>query len=335
MAGNTTFNNQAAFNFAMEIKKRWSMVWTIDTPFLAMIKAKSPKFNNQKYYRLEGLYMITPVGISDLTTTAITEQTSNQFTPITPYVTNGATQAQYYFATYKNAIYLTDQERTELVEGKTSFVSVMGYKIPQLMDSFRITLGKDAVGTQQDQGLTGTGQIMGEQYPLSTSASPGQIAQSSTTGWQAGVVTGAGTFNEMLVTNEIDRIGALGRGDADFCQLSYTSTNNVYAKFYSLVSSAQVLTREEDTAKFGFKSFEYRGLTCFRDNNLGTSTAGSMIVGRSSSWLANFKTEEPTLVSIEGSMRIPGTLSTEYMYNWKCATGIDDPAANTLLTGIT
>jgi hypothetical protein len=331
---NANFANQAAFSFFNELKRKWVLAYTKSTPFLGMLKGKGRNFNAQRYRTTQGLFEITPIGLADFLSGGATPETSvNQFTPQTPEVTNGATQAQYYYATYKKAAYITNQEQTQLIGG-TNWLSVIEYQTKRLMENFRLTVGKDIVGTQQDQGLIGTGQVLGEQYPLSTTNSPGNISQSGNTSWQAGVSTNAGSFNELLVTNEIDRISDLGRGEADFVQCSYTASNNVYAKFYSLVANTQALTREEDHAQFGFKTWEYRGVPVFRDGRLGDTLPGSMVVGSSDTWMWNTDSPEPVLATINGEMRILGTLAIEFMHWWTVALGIDDPARNTLVTGI-
>jgi hypothetical protein len=330
---NANFANQAAFSFAKEMKRTWVFAWTKSTPFLRMLTVKNGKFQNQRFTNVNGLFGITPIGLSDITSGgAIPETAANQGIPATFEVTNGATQAQFYWATYKKTIWLTNQEQDQL-KGDTNWVPVMQYKQKQLRENFRKQLGADVVGSQQDSGLNGTGQVMGQQYPLSQSNNPGNISQSSNAVWQAGLQTGVGAFNTTLISAEMDRIGDLDRGDADFVQLSYSPNNNTYLKLYSAIEGAQVLTREEDEAKFGFKSFGYRGLDCFRDGRLGDVLPGSMVVGKSDAWLWTAQTPEPR-IGPGGWQAQDATLNMVATYYWTVATGIDDPATQTLFTGI-
>ena len=334
MAGNPAFIDQAAFSFMKEVNREFTFIWTVITPFISMLQGKSKNFNNQRYKKPGGLYMGTPVGLSDLATPAYPETFANQGTPATFVKTNGATQATYFYATYKQFIWLTNQEQTELEDKSTSFADIATYKTEQLKEDFRLSVGTDAAGSQQDAGLAGSGRIMGELYPLSTTANPGQIPQSTNAFWQAGVNSNGGSFNQQLISNEIDRIYLIGRGGgSDFIQLSNAGGNNVYGKLYQVCESAQVLTREEDTASFGFKSFEYRGHLCFMDGQL---PSGTLVVGTSSSWMCNLDTMVPRQMSAtQNGDRVPGTLLLEFPWWWKLATGISDPILNSYISGIT
>ena len=135
MAGNPAFIDQAAFSFMKEVNREFTFIWTVITPFISMLQGKSKNFNNQRYKKPGGLYMGTPVGLSDLATPAYPETFANQGTPATFVKTNGATQATYFYATYKQFIWLTNQEQTELEDKSTSFADIATYKTEQLKTS--------------------------------------------------------------------------------------------------------------------------------------------------------------------------------------------------------
>lgn len=334
MAGNPSFDLLVAFMTEKQLKKTWQSIWTTEWPLLQKIKSDELNYNTAME-NPTGNSILLPVNYLGPATSARVGTRANSFTPITPNGTQGFTQAQYFYAQYENAFYLNSAEKTQIQAGAaTTRIPILPGKVQQLQDDFKNIVTTDLHGTQGGTGYEGNGQLTGQQYFLSTSNSPGGISQTTYSNWAATVRTSAGAFYEGLVDREIARIKNLGRGPADFCELSYTDTNDVYTKFYSLIAPSQILTDPARVAKYGFEFFIYRGLDCFQDGKLGTALAGSMIVGRSSSWYVNCKSELPQMATRDGQIRLPGTNSDEYMYEWWFTTGTDDCAGNTLVSGI-
>ena len=332
MAGNADYDGAFAFSVAKELSTRWTPTWIIAWPFYGMIKGKKKRFNNG-FRDTTGTRMLVPINYLGPVTSARVALTSNQFTPITPTATQGFTQAEYYYATYENTLTLNNQEYDQL-KGSSNMIPVLPGKIDQLMYDFTSVINTDSVGTQNGTGRGGTGQVMGEQYFLSTSNSPGNISQTTYSNWQASVNSSAGPFTQDLINAEYDRINALGRGAPDFVQLSYTGNNNVYNKLRNVIGSSQILSTQETDVTYGFKTFEYMGMTCFQDGPLGTSLAGSMVVGSSDALWLNLDTEVPKAPPGDARMRILGTSSYEYFYFLTLAMGVSDPARFSLLSGI-
>lgn len=332
-SGNANYINAFAYSVAKELDHRWTHIWIIAWPLYSMIKGNKLSFNNAAK-DTTGTKMLIPNVFQNLATSARPATNANQFTAITPTPTQGATQLEFLYATYENATWLNIQEYAQLI-GSTNMMSVLSMKVPQLMFDFTNVINTDMIGTQNAGGRDGNGQVMGEQYWLSATNSPGNMSQSSTTAWQAGINSSGGSFNENLITNEYDRIKALGRGAPDACQLSYASGNNVYNKLRQLIGTAQIITNPESPAKYGFTTFRAYELECWQDGPLGTALPGSMaILSTDSIWL-NQDSDKPIPARENSHMRLEGTSTEEWMYTYTLAVGVSDCARNSLVTGIT
>lgn len=339
MAGNANYDGPYAYSVALEIDRIWTMTFITALPFIGMLRGKDngagQRFNNKRIKRVEGTRFLLPTNYAGPSTTARHETSSTLGAQITPYAISGFTHAEFYYGFFSNAMYVNIQQYATLV-GSTNMIPVEPGAVKQLLWDMLNVISTDLVSSTNGTGYQGgNGAIMGELYPLSTSNSPGNISQSTYANWQAGVISNVGGFNESLITNEFDRILALGRGPADFCQLSYTSSNNVYNKLRGLIGTTQVLETQEDHARYGFRTFEAYGLTCFMDNVLGTNNPGSMIVGASDSWCWDSMMDEPQLARTNGVIRYPSTVTEEHMYYFIAGLGISDPARNTYISGIT
>lgn len=333
MAGNPSFDGIYAFTREKQIKKTWQQIWTTDLPFLKKIKADGLNYNTAEESP-DGNSILFPLMYLGPSTSARVGLNSNAFTPITPYATTGFTQAQYFYARYENAFYLNANEKTLIGKADTTRVPILPGKLDQLVMDFKNVLIVDLNGTQNGTGQAGTGQPTGLRYFMSTSNSPGGVSQTTYPVWAAKVVTNAGPFYDNLVDREIHRIRDLGRGEADFCQLSYTESNDVYGKMLGLIAPSQILTDPAKKALYGFETFSYRGLDCFQDGRLGTAQDGSMVIGRSSAWYVNAKSDEPEPTANEPVKRLAGTTSDEHMFEWWFTWGTDDCAGNSYVTGI-
>ena len=333
MAGNSNYDGAFAFSVAKEMSKSWSSIWTVAWPLYSIIKGKKLTFNNAAR-STDGTKMLLPVNYLGPATTARNETSSNYGTPITPNATQGFTQAEYFYAVFGNALYLNIQEYEQLV-GPTNMIPVLPGKVKQLMNDFVKQVNTQLIANTQGTGFTGNSSLTGEAYVLSTTSnSPGNISQATYSTWQPQLNSNAGPFGENLIIAQQHAIKDRGQGDADFLQLSYASSNDVYGKLYSLIGSTQVLTREGSEADFGFKTFMYRGLECFMDGRLGDVFPGTMVVGSSNSWWLNMNSEQPIPARRDGTLRLPGTPTEEYYYTYTLCMGCDDPGRNAWITGI-
>lgn len=335
MAGNSSFDGIVAFASEKQLRTEWAQIWAAAWPLLTKIKKDRSNYNTAKFSP-NGNSILLPVMYLGPATSARAATSANAASAISPTLTQGFTEAQYNYAKYENAFWLTSHERELIANtpGGTTRIPILSGKIDQLKMDFNNVVSTDLLATQQGTGYTGNGQITGEQYFLSTSNSPGGISQVTYSTWQANVVSSAGQMYEGLLDKEIHRINALSRGPADFAQLSYSSSNDVYGKVYGLIAPSQVIVDQGKSVEYGFTVFKYRELECFMDNKLGDALSGSMVIGRSTSWHVCEKSEIPQLISIDGTLRVAGTSLIEYFYEWWITWGNDDCAGNTLLTGI-
>lgn len=334
MAGNSSFDGIVAFASEKEMKKIWSPIWAGAFPLLAMVKAKKINYNTA-LMSPEGNSILFPLNYLGPATSARAATNANAFTPITPNATQVFTQAQFYYAKYENALYLTATEKQLIADNAhTTRIPILPGKIQQLVTDFKSIESTDLLGTQNGTGQGGNGQLTGLQYLLSSSNSPGGVSQTTYSKWAAGIVANAGGFYEGLIDKEIHRIRDLGRHAADFCMLSYNSSNDVYGKLYGLIAPTQAIVDQEKEALYGFEVFKYRYLECFQEGRLGDALSGSMVVGSSGTFHMQEKTDQPVQSVQNGTLRLAGTTSDEQMFEHWITWGNDDLACNTLVTGI-
>lgn len=337
---NTNYTDINAFVREKQRKTEFTQIWTVLNPLWVYIKGKD-HFNTGPV-NAEGTKMLFPNEFSGPPTTARAGNLNNNFTPITPYQGTGQTQVEYFYARYENAMYLRSDEMqlAQRAGNLQRCVSIITQRRKQLMESFKQTVNTDFVGTQLAAGVqssaAGAGQISGMQAFLSTSNSPGNLSQTTNPLWAAGVVAWNAPFDTGALDTEIDRINRLGRGKSDFIQLSDTGTNSVWRKLCNVAAPKELLVNPKaNHAEFGFETVDYMGRDCFPDNYLGVALPGSAVVGSSNTWYINMDTEMPRELSDGGGDRLFGTTSNELMFEWYMATGNDDIARNSLITGFT
>lgn len=319
-------NYQALVAFVAEksLSKKMHLIWSAANPLLAVVMSNQANFN--RGFTIEGHKALLPINFAEQTNPADGVSDANELTPEAPYATSGFTQAAYEYSHYRRAMYLRDSEK-RLIAGQGVRANIIESKTSQLMESFKLAVVNDMMGT----GNSSREAVMGLQYALSTVNSPGGISQATYPVWAAGRRTGAGPFHLGLVDNEFDRISALDRGKADLLLLSYTANNNVYGKMRDSIAPSQLLTNPGTRAKYGFVSFEYLEMMCAQDNRLGNALPGSFSMLRSGGWYAGASAPTPKLA---GTDRLPGTDADEYMFNWWLMLGTNDPATNSLVDGI-
>lgn len=320
---NSNYTGLVAFVAEKSVKKRASMIWSTASPLFALVFEKK-RFNAG--FRIEGHKAITPVNYEEQTTAADGIADASELTAITPYVTNGFTQAEYEFAHYRAAFYIRDSEK-KLIKGSGIRQNFVEGKVRQITESFRKAIAVDMASANAGSRTA----VMGLRYLLSTSNSPGNISQSSYPVWAAGVETGVGPWHLGLIDDEYDRIVNLGRGMPDLCLLSYSSTNNVFGKMRDSIAPSQLLTHSNRLAKYGFVSFQYLEMDCVQDGRLGTALAGSAAVLSTDSFFAGALSDGPDRAH---DTPLEGTDADEVVFNWWLTWGNDDPARNSLIQDI-
>lgn len=322
MAGNPSFDGDLAYLIDKQASRKWSTIWGVAHPFLQKIKSDELNYNAVTESP-DGNSLLWPIQFQGPATSARIGTNANAYTPVTPYAPRGDTQAQYYFARFENGIYLNPTQLTQIRNsaGGNTRVPILPSKVDQCMEDFKNVETTEFFGTQNGTGAGGTGSVTGLRYFASTSNSPGGISQTTYTNWAATLNSSVGVLNEGIFDGQIHRINALGRGPADYMQLSYASDNDVYGKFVAMFAGSQLIVDQGKSVKYGFTVFNYRGLDVFMDNGLGTAVSGSMCIGRSSAWYLSMKTENPERVD---ELRLPGTGSHEIWYQHWLTWGCND-----------
>lgn len=332
MAGNANFDGFAAFSTFIQMSKEWTSIWRPALPLLSIVKGRQLTFNKARD-TTNGTKAIVPIVYLGPATGSRVQLDSNWATAITPTGTQGFTQAEYFYSTREGALWNNYQERNQNRD-PAQLMSVLPAKTRQLMEKFASDWSGDLMGTQNCDGRAGSGKIMAERYPLSTSNSPGNISQSTYTVWQAGVVSSAGPFGLHLINAQRNRIKDLGRGAPDFVQLSYASGRDLFDKMWGLLDAKTFYTNPKSKEMFGFETFTYQGMECFMDGRLGDVLPGSMIIGSSDTWWVNMRTDEPVPADRDAILRMEGTTTDEHMFVHEMMVGISDPARNSLVTDI-
>ena len=314
------YTNQPAYTaFATEItlSRNWENIYLRATPLLA--KIKDGKANWNKPGLRKGNLLITPVIYEDASTLPDGVADASEVTPISPYITNGFTQAQYNIAHYRQAMYVRESEKQLINNTRGNF---MQGKIEQMMADFTSAVADDLASTSADSRTA----VLGVQQVLSTSNTVGGIDQGTYTDWQSNVTTSAGAFSLDLLDDKIDAV-AVRNGKIDMMLFAYSSTNNLFGKLRAALSPAERLVNANFKAKYGFTNIEYLDAVCVADNRL---TAGVIVGFDSSTWFYAGD-EKPVAKEV---IRYPGTDMDEYMYTLWAGVGCNNPAKNFRITGV-
>ena len=314
------YTNQPAYTaFATEISlsKNWENIYLRALPLLA--KIKDGKANWNKPGLRKGNLLITPVIFENSGTVPDGVTDANELTAITPYVTNGFTQAQFNIAHYRNAMYVRESEKQLINNTRGNF---MQGKIDQLMADFKDAVADDLASANADSRTA----VLGIQQALATTNTVGGIDQSSATDWASNVTTSAGAFSLDMLDDKIDAC-AVRNGKIDMMLFAYSSTNNLFGKLRAALSPAERLVNANFKAKYGFTNIEYLDAVCVADNRL---TAGVICGFDSSTWFY-CGDEKPVAKEVQ---RLTGTDADEHMYTLWAGVACNSPAKNFRLTGV-
>lgn len=321
---NPNFSGAAAFAVEKVVKRDFKHVWSSAHPLLAVLSSRKAR----NVGTINGLRLILPVAFQDATTPADGQSDAAAFTPITPYATNGFTQAQYEFSYYRHAFYLAPHEKQLLMNGYRG--NILEGKTKQSMESFKNAISADLAGNLTSQREN----VLGLRFALSTANTVGNIDQSANAWWRAERVTGAGPFDLKVIDNMYDTIRAKGRSVPDLLLLSSNATVNVFGMMRDQVAVLQRITSTSNETNFGFADFTYLGMRCVLDNRLGAAlgTDGGAMMLSSDSWYQRGLGEniQPEL----DKTRLQGTGAQEFYLDLWLALGCDDIASNGYITGI-
>lgn len=318
--GQTGYTGQPPYTVTASeivISREWESIYLRKTPLLAMIK--SGKANWNKPGLRKGNLLLLPVLTAAASTAPAGVAIADEFTPITPYATNGLTQAQYNIAHYRQAFYVKDSEKQLNDNAKAN---MMEGRLMQMMGDFRTLINSHLVSASADSNT----RILGTQYAIATANTVGNIDQATYTDWQGNVTTSAGAFSLDLLDAGIDAVNAK-EGTIDLITLAFSSSNNLWNKLISQLGSAARLVNTEFSAKFGFNNVVYRDATCVMDPSL---TAGVIQGFDTKSWYY----AGDTVPKLKGIDRIIGTDAEEHFYNMWAGVGTNNPGKNFRLTGV-
>jgi hypothetical protein len=242
---------------------------------------------------------------------------ANEFNAISPYATNGLTHAQYNIAQYRHAYYVKASERQLVNNTRGNHLQA---KIDQLQADFIDDIATDLYGASADSDSA----MLGIQYPLATANVVGNIDQATATDWQSNVTTSAGPLDLDMIDNSMD--AAMNRrGKIDLIMFSYSSTNNLWAKFRAQIPHQ--LYNADFSAKYGFNNIEYMGATCIMEGRL---TAGVIVGLDSKSWYY----AGDTTPKAHEVIRLPGTGAEEHYFDMFAGVACANPARNFRITGV-
>lgn len=303
-------------------KRTHKMLWTAKTPLLQVLEA-SGRVN--KGFKTVGLNMVLNVNLAAPSQRVAGATQSNAFVALSPSRTSGYYKAQFYYARYESAFWLTGQERTQIA-GNPKEVDIVTSKTDAVLNDFDYKIDYDLHGNQTDSENC----LLGPRFVCATTNTVGNLSQSSYAAWRGKVKTSLGTFDPAVIDVQRRSIINGGRSIPDILSLSGSESNDVYGKLKDTINSAQVLQTQDKKVSFGFTDFVWMGLGVFDDWVQGASDAGSGIMLSSDSWYFGKMTDRPVMLPAD---RLQGTGSKEYFFEWTLGLATDDCGANCYFSG--
>jgi len=299
------------------LARDWENIYLRDFAMLAMIREGKKNWNKPGLRK--GNMLLLPVLAAAASTLPGGVTMAGEFTPITPYRTNGLTQAQYNIAQYRHAFYLTANEKQLINNARGNYLQG---KVDQLMADFTSDIADDLLSANADADNA----ALGVQWAIATGNLVGNIDQSSVANWRGNVTTSAGPLDLDMIDLHIGAVNNK-RGNIDLMLFSYDSSNDLFSKFRAQISPAARLVNADFKAKYGFTNIEYMGATCVQEGRL---TAGVIVGFDTSSWYYSGDLRP----NKQDVIRIPGTGVEEHYYDMFLGVGTNNPGKNFRITGV-
>ena len=329
MAGNSNFGGydasgiaaNAAFAIEKSLSKSWTLAYKAIHPILNLIR-DTPNWNKDGV--VQGKQMIVPIVISAATTAPAGVTDANELSAMTYNRTAGFTQAQYEYTHIRGNYTLTESE-IKLLAGPTGTArgNILTGKAAQLTQDFKDVLANMLSGSSADA----RDNVMGVLYPMSTSATVGNISQSSNAAWRANVSSSVGALSLPVIDNVYDTCCNKGMPTVMICS-SPPSGVNSYGRLRSLIAPALRLNDPEFTAKYGLTNMTYNEMHAVRDQRMAT---GYIALIDPKTWFFSGDTNPVR----HHQQPIPATDAYECVYTLWAGLAVDNPGANGVLSGIT
>lgn len=326
IAATTNVPAYSAFGTETVIEREWQNTWMPKMPLLAMIY--DGKSNWNKGSNIGGTRMLIPLMTADMTTAADGVTDANELTAISAVVTAGFTQAAFEIAHYRGATWIRESERRLINNERGNFHDG---KIKQAMNSFANAIANDLSGATTL--IDARANVVSYQQVLGTTTNTvGGIDQTTTADWTAQLLTGAGGFVLDLIDDRIDLCVAKG-ANPNLGLFSSTSTNNVWGKLKSSIGSAERITNNDFTKKYGVRNVVYSDVMCVMDNRMASTsgTDGRFYLMDTNTWYFRGD-EKPYAKPVRG---LNGTDADEYMFVQFLSVGCGNVSWNAGVQGIT
>lgn len=300
-------------------------------PILAVMQESGLNWN--KNSRTIGARMSLPIlydKVPGINTATYAKSPAGQVPTAWPqYLTiDGMTQATYDWVYTEIPWTLTPTEKVLMANGQMGDLEDGKLKAALVADAKAL-----------DDWLTGSGNatpvaLLGLQYLLSTSNSPGGISQSTYDWWRANITTSVGNGGETNVQNLYDQIGGITneKGNPvvpDLCLASGAvqgSSFSVYNEMRNFMTDKQRILNVKMKQEYGIVNFEYMDMLVVQNTKVASQLW--MLSTNSFYWQGQVK---PKFVS----GRIPGSMTEEIVMSRFASFGCDMPCGNGALTGWT
>lgn len=279
ITGNTSYTTSSLTAFSIEtvLRRNFKQQWMTKSPLLGRIFDNKTNVNKSAMSSGKtGNIMILPVVLGDSAIPARGVTRAGQLTPATAAVSDGFTQAAYNYAAYEGFVLDTQTDKRTNNNMRGNFLEA---KIQQEIDSMIKLISTDVCSANIDANNA----MLGIQQVCSTSNVVGGINQSTDTVWASNLFSSYGNFNLDLIDAGGTAVRA-NEGKTDLILISRSSTNDLYQKFLASLGSAQRITSDSTTAKFGWDSIIYAGADVVLDPYL---TAGVIVGLDTSDWYYN------------------------------------------------
>lgn len=323
---------RAAFAVGQVAKKNFTQNFVQQVPLLAVLK---PVLRGGAVHGNEMEVPLVYTGPQNMNLGTIGVADANEIPSAWPSYpqTQGFTMAKYQWTHWQHIMTLKESEMKLLAGGSLRTQGILQSKVAQMQMAWTAIMDENLSSVYQDSRLT----LMGIPFMVSASNTVGQISQSTNAWWQSDVST-MSTASLSTISALLDRLtdkasinpATLGKDSPDvFIMAAPEGAFDIFAQVRQLIQpSERIVNNNGGKAKYGFKTYEYAGLTCVRGNRLPAGTSYMLNTG-------NIHFIGDDAPRKDDTQRIPGSTATETPYTWWGALGTDSCRSHGGFTGTT
>ena len=332
---NANYAIPATFAIEQVLPTKFTHIAAGSHPFLAKILGRkaevpSPEFmiENRSF---GGTKLLMPISATLTTVEGVTKSGMWTDLSISEPGSGTASHAEYNFASYRGSVNLDAREIRLLSDNPQSRqgLSIVEQRVGSMVATFRKTIEGHLSSATAD----GENRVLGMRYGLSTSATPGNISQTTYTDWAAQVSAVSAAFNISQIlrginATRVDRVDGVQKSDIAFA--SEMASGYVYSAIQNAIGALQVVYDKESVGRYGHDNFIVAGTTVVCPQ---TVASGEVHYFRTANW-AYVGDDMPVLLE-PSPTRDKGSSIVDWHYTWMAAVGCNDWGRQGKQTGIT